>query len=61
MKAVTEVLKEERDWGLQTRHVYGGFQAAANWVKDELVRFLIEQKHAGKIISKKQFGSFHLN
>jgi len=50
MKAVTEVLKEERDWGLQTRHVYGGFQAAANWVKDELVRFLIEQKHAGKTV-----------
>lgn len=45
---VHTVLAEEERQGLRSLDTYQGFQARANQVKDDLLRFLLEQKAAGK-------------
>ncbi len=47
-KAVVKLLLEEAHCGLQTLKPYQGFQVLANKVKDDLLRFLIDQKQLGK-------------
>jgi hypothetical protein len=49
--AVTVVLAEEAQRGLQTLSTYQYFQAKADRVKDDLLAFLIEQKRAGKRVA----------
>jgi len=49
--AVDALLREECDHGLQTLTTYQEFQAKADRVKDDLLIFLIEQKHAGKKVA----------
>ena len=41
----------ERDAGVTSRELYQGFQAATDRVKDELVRFLLDAKRAGKRVA----------
>lgn len=48
---VAAILDEERKRGMQTLDTYNGFQAKADKVKDDLLRFLIEQKKAGKKVA----------
>ncbi len=50
-QAVNPLLAEESQRGLQTLTTYQNFQASADKVKDELLRFLIEQKRAGKKVA----------
>ncbi|NWA04457.1 class I SAM-dependent methyltransferase [Pseudomonas gingeri] len=45
---VARVLDAELQFGLQSLEVYQGFQRRADEVKNGLLSFLIEQKHAGK-------------
>jgi len=45
---VSAMLAEEARRGLQTLASYQNFQANADRIKDDLLVFLIEQKHAGK-------------
>ncbi len=47
-ESVTALLTEEARRGLQTLLPYQKFQTRANKVKDDLLRFLIEQKSSGK-------------
>ncbi len=49
--AVTDVLTEEAQRGLQTLSTYQYFQAKADRVKNDLLAFLIEQKRAGKKVA----------
>ena len=46
--AVTKLLIKEAQFGLQTIKPYQDFQVLANKVKDDLLKFLIEQKQSGK-------------
>lgn len=46
--AVAVILEEERKRGMQTLDTYKGFQTKADKVKNDLLRFLIDQKQAGK-------------
>lgn len=48
---VGAVLKAEANAGLQELGVYQGFQQRANEVKNGLLRFLLEQKRAGKKVA----------
>ncbi len=47
-QTVSNLLTEEKKRGLQSLGVYQEFQAKADRVKDDLLRFLIEQKRQGK-------------
>ncbi|MBB1077127.1 methyltransferase domain-containing protein [Rhodoferax sp. 4810] len=49
--AVATLLAEEAQRGLQTLATYQNFQAKADKVKDDLLRFLIDQKRAGKKVA----------
>lgn len=49
--AVSAMLAEEAQRGLQTLATYQHFQADADRVKDDLLAFLIEQKRAGKAVA----------
>lgn len=49
--AVGALLAEEKRRGLQTLDPYRAFQARADRIKDELLRFLIDQKRAGKTVA----------
>ena len=49
--AVSAMLAEEAQRGLQTHSTYQNFQANADQVKDDLLAFLIEQKRAGKKVA----------
>lgn len=49
--AVSSMVAEEGQRGLQTLSIYKDFQAKANRVKDDLLAFLIEQKRAGKMVA----------
>lgn len=49
--AVTTLLAEEAQRGLQTLATYQNFQAKADKVKDDLLNFLIDQKRAGKKVT----------
>ena len=49
--AVQSILKEEAHRGLQELSTYQGFQMRADRVKDDLLKFLIAQKRAGKQIA----------
>lgn len=49
--AVADLLAKEARHGLQTLATYQHFQAKADQVKDDLLTFLIEQKHAGKQVA----------
>lgn len=46
--SVSAMLAEEAERGLQSLAVYQNFQAKADRVKDDLLAFLIQQKHEGK-------------
>lgn len=48
--AVSVLIAEEKRRGLQTPSPYQGIQFRANRIKDDLLTFLIEQKHAGKSV-----------
>jgi predicted TPR repeat methyltransferase len=48
---VAEMLNRENIAGLASRDYYGGFQHRAEQIKDELNRFLIEMKRAGKKVA----------
>lgn len=48
---VAGVLARERAYGLQQVETYNAFQARADKVKDDLLTFLIEQKHSGKRVA----------
>ena len=50
-KAVTTLLAEETERGLQSLHTYQNFQAFADKVKYDLLSFLIEQKRTGKKVA----------
>ena len=47
-KSVEKLLIKEAQFGLQTIKPYQDFQLLANKVKDDLLKFLIEQKQSGK-------------
>jgi SAM-dependent methyltransferase len=49
--AVATLLAEEHRRGLQSLTPYVSFQARAEEIKDDLLEFLIEQKHAGKKVA----------
>jgi SAM-dependent methyltransferase len=49
--AVEAVLREEERCGLRAVDVYRDFQPRTDRIKDDLLRFLIEQKAAGKSIA----------
>jgi hypothetical protein len=49
--SVDALLAEEKRRGLQTLDPYRAFQARADGIKDDLLRFLIEQKRAGKTVA----------
>lgn len=49
--AVGDMLETEETFGLCALEVYTSFQDKADKVKDGLVQFLIEQKHAGKRVA----------
>lgn len=49
--ALSAMLAEEAQRGLQTRAIYQHFQAKADRVKDDLLAFLIEKKRAGKKVA----------
>jgi len=49
--AVDAVLREEERRGLRTPDVYRAFQPRADRIKDDLLRFLIKQKAAGKSVA----------
>lgn len=49
--AVSAMLAEEAQRGLQTLATYQYFQAKADRVKDDLLAFLIEQKRAGRRVA----------
>ena len=50
-RAVGALLDEEKRRGLQELPTYQAVQARANRIKDDLLRFLIEQKYAGKTVA----------
>lgn len=49
--AVEDVLNEERRGGLEQLSTYQAFQGKADRVKNDLLLFLIEQRHAGKLVA----------
>lgn len=49
--AVAEVLAKEAEHGLQSLATYQDFQSRADRVKDDLLRFLIDQKRFGKSVA----------
>ena len=49
--AVTSLLDQERRYGLQSLKAYQAFQARANQARDNLLAFLLEQKHQGKTMA----------
>lgn len=51
LPAVFTMLAEEARCGLQTAATYQHFQGKADRIKDDLLIFLIEQKHAGKKVA----------
>lgn len=48
--AVLELLERERAAGMLTAEFYAGFQARADRVRDDLLRFLREAKREGKLV-----------
>lgn len=49
-QAVASLLEEEKSRGMCQLLAYEDFQSRVDWVKNNLVNFLIEQKKAGKIV-----------
>ena len=49
--AVDALLREEERRGLRARDVYHAFQPRADRIKDDLLRFLIDTKAAGKTVA----------
>ncbi len=49
--AVTKILTQEREFGLDALDTYIGFQERANNVKNNFLTFLIDQKNQGKTIA----------
>lgn len=49
--AVDTMLREEERRGLRAADVYRAFQPRADRIKDDLLRFLVEQKAAGKSVA----------
>ncbi|MDT8998823.1 class I SAM-dependent methyltransferase [Paucibacter sp. APW11] len=49
--AVAAMLQRERDFGLNTLARYERFQASTNELKNNLLRFLLEQQAAGKTVA----------
>lgn len=50
-EAVTRILNEERDHGLQDLKTYAAFQDRAEKIKNDFLSFLLEQKRAGKKVA----------
>ncbi len=50
-EAVETMLATEKAAGLQTEETYSAFQAKANAVKDDFVRFLLDAKAGGKSVA----------
>ncbi len=50
-KRVTTLLRAEEGAGMRNLDVYGRFQKRTEQIKDNLLRFLLEQKHAGKKVA----------
>lgn len=48
---VGEIIEAERRAGMRSLDVYQDFQARANRVKDDFLKFLIEQKNSGKRVA----------
>ena len=48
---VAQLLAEEMEAGIQTPGFYSGFQAEAERVKDALLTFLIDARHAGRRVA----------
>ncbi|MEZ6927738.1 MULTISPECIES: class I SAM-dependent methyltransferase [unclassified Aeromonas] len=48
---VGKVLAEEEHFGLQSKDIYADFQEKVNNIKNELLGFLLLQKHAGKTVA----------
>ena len=48
--AMTKVLSEEKSFGLLTMAPYDGFQARANQIKNDLLRFLLKANQEGKTV-----------
>jgi hypothetical protein len=46
--AVAAMLRLEQEAGLTSAHFYAGFQERADHIKDDLLRFLLDVKQAGK-------------
>lgn len=49
--AVSELLAEEAERGLQKRDTYTTFQSRANRIKDNLLRFLVDAKRSGATVA----------
>lgn len=49
--AVETMLAEEARRGMHSLVTYQAFQTRADWVKDDLLLFLIEQKRTGKLVA----------
>ena len=49
-KNVRELLKAEQEAGMQNLETYQKFQEKANLVKDNLLKFLLDQKRLGKLV-----------
>lgn len=49
-EAVSNVLLEELNYGLQSRELYEKFQEKVNVIKNNLLKFLISQKEEGAIV-----------
>lgn len=50
-ESVAALLRAEENAGMRKLDVYGTFQKRAEQIKDNLLRFLLEQKHAGKKVA----------
>ncbi|WP_319480761.1 class I SAM-dependent methyltransferase [uncultured Draconibacterium sp.] len=50
-EAVTAILNEEKEYGLQDLSVYSNFQSEADKIETELIHFLTSQKKNGKKVS----------
>jgi hypothetical protein len=49
--AVSELLEQEFNYGLQSLNVYEDFQSKVDLIKNNLLEFLINQKKAGKSVA----------
>jgi SAM-dependent methyltransferase len=51
ISSVEEILKNEKDFGLQDLNIYTGFQARADLIKNNFLEFLLTQKKMNKKVA----------